>query len=126
MLLHHVGIVNESEEKAERFYREFLGLKKTRQYIVPPELSGQLFSVPEEMKAIVFEGKGVRIEVFIHPEFRQPSPEIRHIGFLFDDLQAILERARLFSVKHIVGKTKDKSVHFVRDYSGNLIEIKQG
>jgi extradiol dioxygenase family protein len=120
-----VGIVNESEEKAERFYGEFLGLQKTRQYMVPPELSEQLFSISSEIKALVFERDEIKIEVFICPECRQPSPELRHIGLLLNDLQAILNRARVFGVEHIVGKTREKTVHFIRDFSGNLIEVKQ-
>jgi len=125
MLLHHAGIVNRREDEAERFYGEFLGLKRTRQYIVPPELSEQLFSIRQEIKAIVFEGEGARIEVFIHPAFNPLPREIRHIALHVDDLRAFLKRAEEFSITHIIGKTKDKTVHFIRDYSGNLIEIKQ-
>jgi catechol 2,3-dioxygenase-like lactoylglutathione lyase family enzyme len=125
MLLHHAGIVNQSEDEAERFYGEFLGLKKTRQYIVVPELSKQIFSVKQGIKAMVFEGEGVRIEVFIYPEFKVPSINIRHLALHLDDMEAFLKRAEDFSVEHIIGKTTDKTVHFIKDYSGNLIEIKQ-
>jgi catechol 2,3-dioxygenase-like lactoylglutathione lyase family enzyme len=125
MILHHIGIVNDAEEKAERFYGEFLGLRKARQYTVPPELSEQLFSIRQEIRAIVYETEGVRVEVFICPESKNPSTEIRHFALHVDDIETFLRRAREFSVEHIVGKTKDKTVHFIRDYSGNLIEIKQ-
>jgi len=125
MLLHHTGIVNQTEREAERFYGEFLGLRRTRQYTVPPELSEQLFSIRQEIRVMVFEGEGVRIEVFIHPGLHPPSTEIRHIALHLDDVEAFFKRAEDFSVEHIIGRTKDKTVHFIRDYSGNLIEIKQ-
>lgn len=125
MNIHHVGIINNKEDNADRFYSGFLGLKRVRQYTVPPELSEQLFSIKEEIKAIVYEGNGIRIEVFIYPKFKRFREEIRHTGILVEDMQSILNKAKSYSVEYIIGKTKDKTVHFIKDYSGNLIEIKQ-
>lgn len=34
MVLSHIGIINEREEEAVRFYAEFLGLEKTREFLV--------------------------------------------------------------------------------------------
>ncbi|GAB4540234.1 MAG: hypothetical protein Fur0020_09300 [Thermodesulfovibrionia bacterium] len=125
MVLHHVGIVNRSEEDADRFYAGILGLMRAREYVVSAELSEQLFSIRKEINAIVYEGNGLRIEVFICPEFIRQSDEIRHIGVLVEDLQSIIDKAMTHSAEYIIGKTKDKTVHFLKDYSGNMIEIKQ-
>jgi len=124
MILNHVGITNESEEKALRFYRDFLGFEKTKEYSVLPELSVQLFSLSRDIKAIVFERDGIKIEVFICPECKPPFPDIGHIGFLLDDFQSIKEKAKQAGVEFITGKTRDKTVYFIKDFSGNLIEIK--
>jgi catechol 2,3-dioxygenase-like lactoylglutathione lyase family enzyme len=125
MLLNHVGLTNKSEEDAVRFYRDFLGLELTRRSVVPAGLSEQLFSVTDDLGMIVFEREGIKIEVFISPVYTLPVPDINHIGFLLDNFQEIVERAANAGVKLIIGKTKDKTVYFVRDFSGNLIEIKQ-
>ncbi len=126
MLLNHVGIINESEEKAVRFYHDFLGLEKTREFVVSTKLSEQLFSVSHEIKVLVFERDSIKLEVFICPEYsRQPSPDYGHIGLLVDDLQAIKEKAQKTGVELIVGRTEEKTVYFLKDLSGNLIEIKQ-
>ncbi|MBI5026353.1 MAG: hypothetical protein HZC12_06460 [Nitrospirae bacterium] len=116
--------MNESEEQAMRFYGDFLEFEKTREFIVPPELSEQLFSVSWEVKMLVFERDGIKLEVFICPGCKQPSPEFRHIGFLIDDLSTILERAQQAGVEIIIGKTQEKTVYFIKDFCGNLIEIK--
>jgi len=123
MLLNHVGIVNESEEKAVRFYHGLLGLKKTREFVVSKKLSEQLFSISQEIKVLVFERDGIKLEVFICPECKQPSPDYRHIGFLLDDFYAIKETAQQMGVL-VVGNTDEKTVYFLKDFSGNLIEIK--
>ena len=38
MQLNHVGIINKNEEQALKFYQDFLGLEKTREILLPPEL----------------------------------------------------------------------------------------
>ena len=123
MLLNHVGIVNETEEKAVRFYHGLLGLKKTREFVVSTKLSKQLFSVLQEIKVLVFEREGIKLEVFICPECKQPSPDYSHIGFLLDDFHAVKEKAQQMGIL-ITGSSDEKTVYFLKDFSGNLIEIK--
>ena len=123
MLLNHVGIANESEEKAIRFYHGLLGFEKTREFVVTTELSEQLFSDSREIKVLVFERNGIKIEVFICPGCKQSFPDYSHTGLLLDDFQAIKEKAQEMGVL-IVGKTREKTVYFLKDFSGNMIEIK--
>jgi hypothetical protein len=61
--------------------------------------------------------------VFIS-EYRQPSPDFSHIGLLIDDFSDIIRKAPQAGVELIIGKTKEKTVYFLKDFSGNLIEIK--
>ena len=125
MLLNHVGIINNSEEEAARFYRDFLGFEITRESVVPAGLSEQLFAVSRDIKMLVMEREGVKVEVFIFPEYKPSSPDVRHIGFLLDDFREIVEKAPQAGIELIIGKTKEKTVYFIKDFSGNLIEIKQ-
>jgi catechol 2,3-dioxygenase-like lactoylglutathione lyase family enzyme len=125
MQLNHTGIINHSEVSALRFYQDFLGFKKVKESIVPLELSEQLFSVSSEINVIVLEKDGIKLEVFICPDCKQPSPDLRHIGLLVDDLSSVVEKARKANVEVIIGKTHEKTVYFLRDFSGNLIEVKQ-
>jgi len=125
MLLNHVGVVNKSREDALRFYRDFLGFDLTREVAVSKELSEQLFAVSQDIQMIVFERDGIKIEVFIHPECKQPYPNIRHIGLSLENFSEIIEKASGYGIELVIGKTTDKTVYFIRDFSGNLIEIKQ-
>lgn len=125
MILNHAGIINKSEEHAVKFYVDFLGLEKTREFTLPSDLSGQLFSFSMDIKILVFEKDGIKLEVFISPEFDPASPDYGHIGLFVDDISEIIEKAPQAGVELITGKTGEKTVHFLRDFSGNLIEIKQ-
>jgi methylmalonyl-CoA/ethylmalonyl-CoA epimerase len=125
MLLNHVGIINDSEDRAVRFYHGLLGFEKTREFVVSTKLSEQLFNVAQEIKVLVFERDGIKLEVFICPECRHPFPDFSHIGLLLDDFQAIKEKVQQTGVELIVGRTEEKTVYFLKDFYGNLIEIKQ-
>jgi extradiol dioxygenase family protein len=125
MFLNHVALVNATEEQAGKFYGEFLELEKTREYTVPSELAQQLFSLNWDIKAVVYEKDSIRFEIFIDPDSIPATSEIRHIALFVDDLSAFLERAVRFQVEHIIGRIPEKMVHFIKDYSGNMIEVKQ-
>ncbi|MDR4504603.1 MAG: VOC family protein [Candidatus Scalindua sp.] len=124
MQLNHIGIINRSEEEALRFYQDFLGLEKIKETLLSPELSEQLFSLYQEIKVLVFEKSGMKIEVFI-ADFQLGHPNFTHFGIMVEDLPVITEKAKRSDVDVIIGKQKEKTVYFLKDFSGNLIEIKQ-
>ncbi|MFN3532804.1 MAG: VOC family protein [Candidatus Brocadia sp.] len=124
MELNHIGITNKSEEQAMRFYQDFLGLEKTREILLAPELSEQLFSLSQEIKVLVFERPGLKVEVFIS-DFQHANPNFTHFGLMLDNFAEVTEKAQRSHVDLIIGKYKEKTVYFLKDFSGNLIEIKQ-
>lgn len=124
MELNHIGITNKNEKQALQFYQDFLGLEKTREILLPPELSEQLFSLSQEIKVLVFEKPGIKIEVFIS-DFQHANPNFTHFGIMLDNFAEVTEKVQRSHVDLVVGKHKDKTVYFLKDYSGNLIEIKQ-
>ncbi|MHC4139903.1 MAG: VOC family protein [Planctomycetota bacterium] len=124
MQLNHVGIINKNEEQALKFYQDFLGLQKTREILLPPELSEQLFSVSKEIKVLVVENEGIKIEVFIS-DFQPENPNFTHFAITVDSLSELTEKAKQFNAEVIIGKHKDKTAYFLKDFSGNLIEVKQ-
>lgn len=124
MLLHHVGIFNRDENQAVKFYHDFLGMEKVRQYRVTPELSQQLFSVATETRVVTFARGDVKIEIFLCTEFNLPAPNMPHFCLHLENFSEILETARLSGIEVITGKKEDKIVYFLRDFSGNMIEIK--
>jgi len=125
MLLNHVGVINKNREDALRFYKDFLGLDLTREVAVSKELSVQLFAAATDIPMMVFEKDAVKIEVFIYPESKQPSPDIKHFGLLLENFSDVIKKAPGAGIELITGRTRDKTVYFVKDFSGNLIEIKQ-
>src|SRR5574337_1834885 len=119
MELNHLGVTNKSEKQVLQFYQDFPGLEKTREILLPQELSEQLFSLSQEIKVLVFEKPGIKIEVFIS-DFQHANPNFTHFGLMLDNFTEVTEKARRSQVDLIVGKYKEKIVYFLKDFSGNL------
>jgi catechol 2,3-dioxygenase-like lactoylglutathione lyase family enzyme len=125
MVLDHVGIVNKDEDGAARFYLDLLGLEVIKKSSVSPELGRKLFSVEAGIKMLVYGKDNLKVEVFILPGFTPPSPAVSHFCVQVPDLSAFIERAKAEGVKVTSAERGGRTVHFVEDFSGNRIEIKQ-
>jgi len=124
MVLDHVGIINEDEDGAVRFYRDILGLKKIKESSVSANLAGQLFSIDREIKMVVYGKENLMVEIFIVPDFSPPSPPVPHFCLQVPDLAALLEKAKKEGVKVISAERGGRTVYFVDDFFGNRIELK--
>ena len=125
MNLDHCGLFNRSAEEAERFYTGLLGLTKEKDSVLPRELASRFFSLDSEVRMLVFSGGTVKIEVFVYAECAHPNPSFTHIGIDIDDIDALLKTAAEHDVTHLSAQTGEKTIHFLTDFSGNLIEIRQ-
>jgi catechol 2,3-dioxygenase-like lactoylglutathione lyase family enzyme len=117
-------MVNRTEDEAVRFYQEYLGLEKIRDFVVGQELAMQLFSLSQEIKVLVFGKDDVKIEIFIIPDYTPPSPRIGHFCLYIDRFSELIERSKVSGVTVIRGSHQDKTVYFLKDFSDNMIEIK--
>ncbi len=124
MVLDHVGIMNEDEEGAVRFYRDILGLEKIRESSVSPELARQLFSIDREIRMLVYGKENLMVEIFIMPGFNRRSPSVSHFCLRLPDLASLLEKAKKEGAKVISAERGGRTVTFVEDFSGNRVELK--
>ncbi|MEJ2697462.1 MAG: VOC family protein [Candidatus Sulfobium sp.] len=125
MVLDHVGVVNGDGNGAVRFYRDLLGLELIKESSVSPELAKKLFSIDREIKMLVYGKDDLKVEVFILPGFTPPLPTVPHFCLQLPDLSAFIQRAKAEGVKVVSAQRGGRTVHFVEDFSGNRLEIKQ-
>jgi catechol 2,3-dioxygenase-like lactoylglutathione lyase family enzyme len=125
MKFDHVGIVNRDGNETVRFYHDLLGLDAIKESVVLSELSKKLFSIDQEITMLVYGRGNLKVEVFILPGFTAPSPAVPHFGLQVPDLPALLERVKGAGVKVISAERGGRTVHFIEDFSGNRIEVKQ-
>ncbi len=125
MNIRHVGLVCSSEQNADRFYGDFLGLKKSEKKLIPSAITKPLFNIDEGLELFDFSGDALQVEVFIHDGEGEEVGPIAHVCLNVTDPDALLARARAMDVPVLRVPRGDTEVIFVRDRDGNLFEIKE-
>lgn len=126
MKFNHIGIVSRDEASADSFFQQLLGLRKTKESVAAAGLCEQLFSIGRDMKMINYENEAVKFEVFIAADYVPPAPNVNHACLMVDDLESFLEKTSALGLPVIKGEYTGKSVRFIKDFSGNMYEVKQG
>ena len=125
MDLIHVGLVSSTEERADRFFRDLLGLEKTRTSHLSRDLVGGLFGVDQDCAIAYYANESMTFEVFFTGWSEPSERRISHTCIEVADLAGLLARCREmgFEVREV--PKGDKVVVFIADADGNLFEVKQ-
>jgi catechol 2,3-dioxygenase-like lactoylglutathione lyase family enzyme len=125
MILRHVALTCSSEKKSDRFFKDLLGLEKSEPNNLPISLSKAIFSVDSPLIMINYHNEQVHFEVFITDHPISNSRQIEHVCLEVDDLETLLKKCRDLDVEVSQIPKGDRTLTFIRDYDGNLFEIKQ-
>jgi catechol 2,3-dioxygenase-like lactoylglutathione lyase family enzyme len=126
MRIGHIALVSSSEEKANRFYKDGLGLKDLRSTVLPASLSKSLFGIDQEFKVIDFGNEQIKFEVFIgNSEAVLPFRKLDHICLEVEDREAFLRKCEGMGFEVLQVPKGDSLVIFLKDGESNLFEIKE-
>jgi catechol 2,3-dioxygenase-like lactoylglutathione lyase family enzyme len=126
MRIGHVALVSSSEEKANRVYRDVLGLRELRSTVIPASLSKSLFGFDQEFKVIDFGNDQIKFELFIaNNEGVFPLRKLDHICLEVEDREAFLKRCKGMGFEILQVPKGDSLVVFLKDGESHLFEIKE-
>jgi catechol 2,3-dioxygenase-like lactoylglutathione lyase family enzyme len=126
MVLRHVGLTCSSEENADTFYADLLGLTKSEPKALALALSKAIFNLDSELVMISYQKGHVHFEIFITAPDGGNNRKIEHTCLEVDNLEVFLEKCRALNVVIARIPKGDKTLTFIRDFDGNLFEIKEG
>lgn len=121
----HTGLAASSEERADRFFKKILGLKKSEPKIVDKKLIQTLFGIDHELLMIHYKGKWVHFEIFVYLNYKAPAKQIAHSCIKVADLKRIVSKCRKAGLKVLEVPKGSSVVTFISDYDGNLFEVKE-
>ena len=122
----HTGLTSSSEEKSDRFYGELLGLTKSEPKTLPAELSKAIFNLDTELAMINYQDEHVHFEIFVTDHIEDNEQRISHTCLEINDVDEFLEKCRRLEVDVARIPKGKKILTFIRDFDGNLFEIKSG
>ena len=126
MKIEHIAIAYNSEEESDKFFIGLLGCKKTRSFSVSPDLTEQFFGIKKEQLIIRYENENSSFEVFITNDDSKSQDTFTHSCLLVQDRDRLVKKAKSMNFKTIQVPRKDSDSYylFIKDYHGNLYEVK--
>ena len=121
--IHHIALQCDDKNKTMVFYQKVLGLILTKSFTVSKELTKEIFDIDQEVEVLVFQDSNVYLEVFIIQNGQNKS--CNHIGLIVDNLSEFIDVCNHHHVTYYSVKKSDKIIWFIKDFSGNIFEIKQ-
>ncbi|MCP2604666.1 VOC family protein [Candidatus Aminicenantes bacterium AH-873-B07] len=125
MEINHIALICSSEEVADKFYKNFLGLNKIRTFIVSSNMAYKIFNFIREYKVILYSNNQIKIEVFIDEEYKGNKNSISHICIEVKSREELISKAKKFGIHYLKIPKQDSFYLFIRDHDGNLFEVKE-
>ena len=122
-LLNHVALKCNDEEGAKTFFTDILGIPLTKKFGISGDLSETIFGIKGNVDILVYDNNEARFEVFIGQVGKSHGYE--HTCIEVKNKSEFINRCKKYSIEPISVKKEGKDLLFVRDFSGNLFEIKE-
>jgi len=123
--LGHVALVCSSEQRAEDFYRGVLGLRRIKSFLLPKHLTRQVFGIDRECQVVVYGNDRFTAEIFLAMRTPGMNTGFEHICIEVEDIGKFIKRCKAMRVEVNRVPKEDRLLTFVKDYDGNLFEIKE-
>ncbi len=119
----HVGLQYNNRKSAETFFTKILGLQLKKSFTLSKELTKSIFGFFEDILIDVYENNESCFEVFITDKIKKYQYE--HICIEIDNINDFIKNCKKYGIDPIIVKKELKTLLFIKDFSGNLYEIKQ-
>ena len=119
----HVGIQYDDRKSAETFFTKILGLKLKKSFTLSKELTKNIFGIFEDILIDVYENEESCFEVFITDKITKYRYE--HICIEIENIDDFISNCKKYGIDPIFVKKGLKTLLFIKDFSGNLYEIKE-
>jgi catechol 2,3-dioxygenase-like lactoylglutathione lyase family enzyme len=121
----HTGLAASSEEKADRFFIDILGLEKSESKVIDKNLTQAIFGIDAELLMIHYRSATVEFEIFVYGEYKAREKQIAHSCLQVNDVKKIVNKCRDACLKVIEIPKGSAVIIFISDYDGNLFEVKR-
>ena len=124
MRVKHVGLTCSSEKNSDKFYQDLLGLNKSESKTLPVELSWAIFGLDAELQIINYMDENIHFELFVGRQNSNRCLQIAHLCLEVEDMEGFIQKCRSINLEIKQISKGDKILTFIKDYDGNLFEIK--
>jgi catechol 2,3-dioxygenase-like lactoylglutathione lyase family enzyme len=125
MRLLHVGLVSGSQKNADGFFKDILGLEKGEKKHLEADLSNEIFGFNGASDFFYYQNESTVFEVFINDRKDTINNQIGHVCLEVAGRDNLAERCKKAGLSVEKINKKGSVLMFIRDFDGNLYEIKE-
>jgi catechol 2,3-dioxygenase-like lactoylglutathione lyase family enzyme len=121
--MNHVALQCSDRAAAQRFFTDVLDIPRQRSFSLSPETAQAIFGSPEEIQIDVYDNGLLKIEVFITAS--KQASTYTHVCLEVASKQTFITRCLHHNIQPLIIHKDNKELLFIKDFSGNLYEIKE-
>ena len=122
-VLHHVAFQYADRKKAEIFFTKVLELVLKKTFTLSKALTNEIFGINEEVIVDVYANDTSYFEIFITERITRYNYD--HISIEIENKEEFIKRCKKYDIIPMFVKKGEKKILFIKDYAGNLFEIKE-
>jgi hypothetical protein len=119
----HIALQNSDKKQAEIFFTKILKLPLIKTFTISDELSNEIFGFNQDVIVDVYGNEESCFEVFISK--KQINKGYEHTCIEINDKKNFINKCKRYKIEPIFVKKGTKTLLFIKDFSGNLFEIKE-
>jgi len=119
----HIALQYSDRKKAEIFFNKILLIQLNKTFTISKELSNDIFDIKEEVIVDVYSNGDSYFEVFITNI--KTNYNYEHICIEVENEEEFVKRCKKYKIEPKYVKKGNRELLFIRDFSGNLYEIKE-
>ena len=123
MKLEHIALSVKNTSEIEAFYKDILGMKEVRNFVLNENLAEKIFGIPQETAVVLLQKEDLVLEIFLSDEPRVKS--FNHICIAVADREKLMKVVNQNNYEVIRIERDYSDLVFIKDNSGNTFEIKE-
>ncbi len=125
MKLIHTGLAASSEEHADRFFIDILGLDKSTPKTLGKGLARTIFGINEELLMINYRCETAHYEIFVYQGYRALVKQVTHSCIEVVNRKDLVNKCRVAGTRVQEIPKGPGTLVFISDFDGNLFEVKE-
>ncbi|RLF31317.1 MAG: hypothetical protein DRN07_07440 [Thermoplasmata archaeon] len=121
--INHVALTYSDKEKADVFFNKILGLELKKTFTLSPELSYQIFGIKQKVTVFSYENEYIRFEIYITDKKTEHTYD--HTCIIVKSFDDFIKKCKKHGLNPFLIEKDGKRYLFLRDFNGNLFEIKE-
>lgn len=118
----HIALQFDNKKYADIFFNKILGLSLIKSFSLTKELSNEIFGLKSKVEVIQYANTNLCFEIFITENKKSICYD--HVCIEIENKNDFISLCKENNIKPIYIEKDDKLLLFIKDFYGNLYEIK--